>query len=201
MSAHKWEAFLFINDVERLSQLRLWKDECKWGPSWPFSFTKALLGARHSAAGHRNPEERKEFPLNESSLFIFGVTVQVCENCNAACAWIRRCGLSSASCMLVFVIEHISRPVLLYLISGFARKSFRILTSLLCKPSVCSSTHLPLDCLTTCLLATRPSECGVLLCKLFRSIEHKVLVRDFGKRQLKSTANARCSVAPAVFSE
>lgn len=171
------------------------------GPLLAILIHQGPSGCKAFSWGPQKSEERKEFPLNESSVFIFGVTVQVCENCNAACALIRHCGLSSASCMLVFVIEHISRPVLLCLISGFARKSFRILTSLLFTPSVCSSTHLPLDCLTTCLLATSPSECGVLLCKLFRSIEHKVLVRDFGKCQLKSTPRARRSVAPAVFSE
>lgn len=156
-------------------------------------------GCKAFSWGSQKSGGKKEFPLNEGSLFIFGVTVQGWENC--MCNWFHRCGLSGASWMLVFVIEHISHPVLLCLISWFARKSFRILTSVLFKPSACSSTHLPLDCLTTCLLVTSPPECGVLLCKLFRSIEHKVLVKDFGKCQLKSTPSARCSIAPALFSE
>lgn len=72
MSAHKGQAVLVFKDtVQRLNQLRLWKDEYMQVHFWPFSFTEALLGVRHGAGGAREAQRKviQNSPRREGRAF------------------------------------------------------------------------------------------------------------------------------------
>lgn len=159
---------------------------------------QALLGARHwSGVTKIQRRLRKNSLQKEHRAFLL----------LRHCAFLRklRCRLDSSLQLITFFLN-VGFCHWTYFSPSFAWS--RLLTckeelqdphQLPFKLLLCSRTYLPPDCLASCFLVTNPCEHSGY--RLLGFMVHKVIVKDFGKYQLKSIPSAKCSVAPTVFPE